>query len=171
MLHQHTPSQQQGIHPIMRKAKGDKSNVVERAIAHVGGSPSELARRLSEYMGEEVTRQRIHGWRLRGIFPRDVMPAVEKLTHLSLEELIRAKPRDRDEGNVVNRAIRYLGADATASKLAEELSKASGRKITRQMVNGWQMAGQFPVDMAPWVHILTHIPIRDLVISARRRRG
>jgi hypothetical protein len=155
---------------MARRGKGDTHNVVERAIAHCEGSPSLLASRLSTLAGFEITRQRVHGWRLRGVFPRDMIVHVEALTNIPIEELASARPKERDLGNVVNRAIRLLGADATAATLADELTKISGRKITRQMVNGWQASEQFPVDMAPWVHILTRIPVRDLVVPAGRRR-
>lgn len=156
---------------MARKKEGARgANVVERAVAHCDGSPSELARRLSEYSGEEVTRQRVNGWRLRGVFPREMMVHVERLTGIPIEELAVAQVRERDQGNVVNRAIRLLGADATPAKLAAELTKISGRRVTRQMVNGWQATEQFPTDMAPWVHILTKIPVRELVV-ARKRRG
>jgi hypothetical protein len=147
-----------------------ESNVVEKAIAKFEGSPSSLASQLSKASGEEVTRQRVNGWRLRGVFPRDMMIHVELVTGIPLKELIEAKPKDRDEGNIVNRAIRLLGEDATPSKLAEELSKIADRRITRQMVNGWQAVEQFPVDMAPFVHLLTHIPIKELVQTGRRRK-
>lgn len=155
---------------VLREPK-EKSNVVEEAIAKVGGSPAELARRLSEYAGEEITRQRVHGWRMRGIFPRDMMMHVVRLTGIQLERLIGAKPRERDQGNIVNRAIRLkFGIDGTASQLAAELSKHAGRKITRQMVNNWRANEQFPVDVTPFVHMLTGIPIKDLVESGKRRR-
>ncbi len=162
----------EGVHADMAK----KITVVDRAITIAGGSPAEFARRLSEVAGEEITRQRVHGWRVRGIFPRDVMQHVETLTKVPLSELVAARPRDPDAGNIVNRAIRLLGEDATPSRLAAELTAISGRRVTRQMVNGWQALEQFPVDMAPFVHLLTHIPIKDLVqgmgrrTSANRRR-
>ena len=145
------------------EVKRTSSNVVERAIAHVGGSAAEFARRLSEVSGEEITRQRVHGWRLRGIFPRSMMVNVETLCKIPLEELIQAKPKDRDAGNVVNRAVRFIAADATPAELAAKLSELSGRKITRQMVNGWQALEQFPLDVIPFVHMLTKIPVRDMV--------
>lgn len=143
------------------------SNVVERAIAHVGGSPGELATRLSVLAGEEISRQRVHGWRMRGIFPRQVMMFVHQLCGIDIDELIQAKPLDRDAGNAVNRAIRLLGEDATPAMLAGELTKLSGKKVTRQMVNGWQVQEQFPVDMVPYVHLLTKIPVKDLVEGRR----
>lgn len=147
-------------------------NVVEEAIAKFEGSPSSLASQLSKFVGREVTRQRVHGWRLRGVFPRDMMVAVHHLTGIPLERLIEAKPREHDQGNVVNRAIRLkFGAeDGTAAQLAAELSKMSGRKITRQMVNNWRASEQFPVDMAPFVHMLTGIPIKDLVETGHSRK-
>ncbi len=155
---------------VRRRVTSGESNVVEEAIEKMNGSPTELARRLSEYAGEEITRQRVHGWRLRGVFPRDVMIHVARLTDIPLERLIAAKPRDRDEGNIVNRAIRLkFGADGTASQLAAELATLAGRKITRQMVNGWQAREQFPVEMAPYVHMLTGIPVKDLVPRRGKR--
>lgn len=142
---------------------GEPSNVVERAISAVGGSPSELARRLSEYAGFPIARQRVHGWRMRGIFPRDMMIHVERLCGIPIHELASAPVKDRDEGNVVARAIRYLGPDANPATLAGELSKSSGRKVTRQMVNNWLATEQFPADMALYVHVLTKIPVAQLI--------
>lgn len=147
------------------------ANVVEQAIEKVGGSPSFLARQLSKVSGTEVTRQRVHGWRLRGVFPREMMVHIHTLTGIPLQRIIEAKTKDRDEGNIVNRAIRLLGEDATPAQLAAELSKLSDRKITRQMVNGWQAAEQFPVDITPYVHVLVKIPIKELLNTGRRRRG
>lgn len=166
--------QRRAIQPVA-KARQQRTqgngNVVEQAIEKVGGSPAFLARQLSKVSGAEVTRQRVHGWRLRGVFPRDMMVHVHTLTSIPLQRIIEAKPRERDAGNIVNRAIRLLGEDATPAKLAEELSKLSGRKVTRQMVNGWQAAEQFPVDMAAYVHMLVRIPIKELVVTGRRRRA
>lgn len=96
------------------------------------------------------------------------MVHVEQLCGIPLDELIQAKPKEHDAGNVVNRAIRFLGADATPSMLAAELSKISGNRITRQMVNGWQALEQFPLEMVPFVHMLTQIPVKDMV-SGRGR--
>lgn len=146
----------------------ETTNVVEQAIEKVGGSPSFLARQLSKVSGTDVTRQRVHGWRLRGVFPREMMVHVHTLTGIPLHRIIEAKPRDRDQGNIVNRAIRLLGEGATPSQLAAELTKLSGRKITRQMVNGWQAAEQFPVDITPFVHLLVKIPIKELLAGGRR---
>jgi hypothetical protein len=142
-----------------------RQTVVDRVLAHdnVGGSPAELARQLSKLSGRHITRQMVHGWKMRGIFPRDMIVHVEQLCGIGLEELLLAKPRDRDAGNTVNRAIRFLGPDAQASTLAAELSKLSGSRVTRQMVNGWQVLEQFPVGMVPYVHVLTGIPVRDLL--------
>jgi hypothetical protein len=146
---------------------GKIDNLVEKAIAHVGGSPAELGRRLSEIAEEEVTRQRVHGWRMRGIFPRHMLPHVETLCKIPLDELIRAKPKDRDAGSAVERAIRLLGADATPAMLAASLSELSGKRVTRQMVNGWQVLEQFPIEMVPFVHMLTRIPVKELVEGRR----
>jgi hypothetical protein len=151
--------------------KAKRNNVVESAITKIGGSPAELARRLTLHIGEEVTRQRVHGWRLRGTFPRDMMIPVEEVIGIPLSELIAAKPRDRDEGNVVNRAIRYLGADATPAMLAAALQKLAGRRITRQMVNGWQAVEQFPIDVVPFVHMLTKIPVKELVEGRKAKKS
>lgn len=85
------------------------ANVVERAIAHVGGSPAELARRIGEYAGRKISRQVVNGWRMRGIFPREVMIHVERLTGITVE-------------------------------------------------------------VTPWVHILTGIPIRELVQGREEQR-
>lgn len=146
------------------------NNVVERAIAHCGGSPSALASRLSKLSGESIARQRVNGWRMRGIFPRSMMVYVEQLTNIPLEEIATAKARPLDPSGVVQRAIRLLGEGKTAGDLAESLSKLSGERITRQMVNGWQVLGQFPTSVTPWVHILTRIPIKDLVAGAAATR-
>jgi hypothetical protein len=144
-------------------AKHNSSTIVDRAIQKAGGSPTSFAKQLSKIAGEEITRQRVHGWRLRGIFPRHIIPHVEALCGIPIMELIQAKPKDRDEGNMVNRAIRFLGADATPALLAERLTELSGRKITRQMVNGYQVLEQFPLELVPFVHMLTRIPVKELV--------
>lgn len=153
---------------VKSEVRGD--NVVEQALAKFEGSPSSLASQLSKVSGEEVTRQRVHGWRLRGVFPRNIMTHVHLLTGIPLEDLIRAKPKEQDEGNIVHKAMRLLlGVDGTAAEFAAELTKAGGRKITRQMVNNWRVAEQFPVEVVPYIHMLTHIPIKDLV--PKRRKG
>ena len=152
-------------------ASGKAQNVVERAIGAVGGSPSELARRLSEYAGFPIARQRVHGWRMRGIFPRDMVVHVERLCGIPIHELASAPVKDRDEGNVVARAIRYLGADANPATLAEQLSASSGRRVTRQMVNNWLATEQFPADMALYVHVITKIPVAHLIPSRGRKWG
>lgn len=158
------------VRPARGGGRSEETNVVEEAIAKFEGSPSSLASQLSKALGFDVTRQRVHGWRLRGVFPRDVMMAVHIITGISLQKLIDAKPRVRDEGNVVNRAIRLkFGVDGTATQLAGELAKMAGRKVTRQMVNNWRASEQFPVDMAPYVHMLTGIPIKDLVPGRGKR--
>lgn len=99
-----------------------------------------------------------------------MMVHVEQLPgfKVRLDELVMAKPRERDAGNMVNRAIRFLGIDATPAMLAKELSDMSGRRITRQMVNGWQVLEQFPVDVVPYVHMLTKIPVKELVEGKAR---
>lgn len=163
--------------PIMRKKRGgeggEPKNVVERALEneHVGGSLSELARQLSKYSGEEVTRQRVHGWRLRGTFPREMIEHVERLTGISIVELVTARPRDRDQGNVVVRAMRLMGEGTTPAKFAEALSKESGEKVTRQMVSNWLTAEQFPMRLTPYIHLLTRIPVRDLIEAGRKGKG
>lgn len=146
------------------------ANVVERAIAHVGGSPAELARRIGEYAGRRISRQVVNGWRMRGIFPREVMIHVERLTGITVEEMVVAQPRPRDPGNIVDRAIRELGPDTNAAEFAQALTKTSGKRFTRQHVNGWQTLEQFPVEVTPWVHILTGIPIRELVQGREEQR-
>ncbi len=153
-------------------ASKERKTVVDRALEHenVGGSPSELARQLSKLSGQEITRQRVWGWQMRGTFPREMLVYVSELIGIPIEELIVAKPRDRDKGSVVDKAIRLLGEGSSAAKFAEELSKASGRRITRQQVNNWQVAEQFPVNVVPFVHILTRIPVRELIAPRRGRK-
>lgn len=143
--------------------------IVDRAIAKLGGSPMELARRLSEYAGEKITRQRVHGWKLRGIFPRVLLVHVEHLTGIPLAELLTAKPRERDKGSPVAQAIEKAGG--SAAKFAAALSKSSGRTFTRQMVNNWQAAEQFPRDVVLEVHMLTKIPVNDLMEMRLARKG
>lgn len=158
----------------MGKAKlsdnGNRVSVVEQAIASVGGSPSELAVKLSKICGEEITRQRVHGWRLRGTFPRELMPAVERLCGIPIEELAVAKVRERNPENPVEKSIRKATPEGTPAALAEALSKISGQRFTRQMVNNWQAAEQFPTDVVPWVHLLTKIPVKELLWGRREQR-
>jgi hypothetical protein len=83
-----------------------------------------------------------------------------------MEKLITAKPVERDAGNIVMRAVRAIGPDASAAKLAAAINKESqGRspKVTRQMVNGWMVRNQFPLEMCMWVHLVTKIPVKLLV--------
>jgi hypothetical protein len=138
-----------------------EDNVVERALSHVGGSLSELGRRLSEYAGKEITRQRVFGWRQRGVFPREMLVYVHRLAGIPTEQLLMAQPKKLARGSVVDRAISKAGG--TAQKFAAALAKQSGRKITRQMVNGWQAREQFPRDLVIDVHMLTKIPVEDLI--------
>lgn len=157
----------QKAEPAQRKS----ATVVDRAIAAIDGSQAEFARRLSEYAGETITKQRIHGWKVRGIFPRDMITYVHMLTDMPLTELLNAQPRKRDY-SVVDRAIRLVGqqheTDGTAALLAAELTKISDRRYTRQMVNNWQVTGRFPTDAVVWVHMLVgqKIPIKDMIPSS-----
>lgn len=136
-------------------------NVVDRAIAKFNGSPSELARRLSAVSGTEISRQRVHGWCLRGIFPRLLLRHVSQLTGIGLEELLAAKPKKRERGTPVDQAIAKCGG--TASRFAEKLTQSSGRDVTRQMVNNWQISGRFPRDWVLDVHVLTKFPVKLLL--------
>lgn len=147
-----------------------KPTVVDRALAKFEGSQARFARELSKVSGEDVSRQRVFGWYMRGTIPRDMLVHVETLCGIPLEELIQALPRNRDDGNIVDRAIRLLGAGAEASTLARELSKISGRRITRQMVNNWQLLEQFPVDIVPYVHVLVRIPVKEMLEGRRVRK-
>ena len=54
--------------------------------------------------------------------------------------------------------------------MAEALSKISGQRFTRQMVNNWQAAEQFPTDVVPWVHLLTKISVKELLLGRREQR-
>lgn len=153
------------------KSRKRPNSVVERAISHVGGSPMVLASQLSRLSGEEVTRQRVNGWRMRGIFPRSMMAHVGELTNIPLEDLATAKPRPLDPSGIVQRAIRLLGEGSGAAEMAAALTKISGERFTRQQVNGWQALQQFPTHVAPWVHLLTRIPIKDLVAPRRTAGG
>lgn len=135
-------------------------NVVERAIAQAG-SPIELARRLTYESGGPVSRQRVHGWRLRGLFPKDMMPHVARLTGISIEELLLAQPKERPRRSPVERVLeRY---DDSPKKLAKALTEVAGRQITGQMVNGWQLRGAFPKDVVLHVSLLTNLPVRALM--------
>lgn len=82
----------------------------------------------------------------------------------------REAEEDRDKGNIVNRAIRLLGADTSAQEFATRLQETSKIRVTRQMVNGWQTTGQFPIEFVAYVHLLTRIPVKELV-EARGRRA
>lgn len=147
-------------------------NVVERAIAHVGGKPTELARRLSEVAGVEITRQRIHGCRLRGVFSRDMIVAVHELTGIPIDELATAQPIKRDDG-IVQRAIRLgcqrAGLEQSAANFAKLLSKSAGRPITRRAVGEWMVREQIPAEHSGWVHLLTGIPVLELLASKKKR--
>ena len=148
-----------------------KLTVVDKVLARVHGSHAELARRLSEISGQDISRQRVYGWESRGVFPRDMMVHVEALYGISLEELATAPRKEPDDGNIVQRAIRLLGVDANAATLAAELGKLADRRITRQMVSNWLGAEQFPTDVVPFVHLLVHIPVKELLEGRRRTRG
>jgi hypothetical protein len=100
------------------KSESANDNVVEQAIKSVGGSPGELAKKLSQELGEEVSRQRVNGWRGRGVFPREIIVQVSKVCRIPLATLASAKPVERESGNIVMRGIRTLGPDGSATKLA-----------------------------------------------------
>jgi hypothetical protein len=138
-------------------------NVVERAIEKVGGRPSELARRLSEYAGEEISRQRVHGFRLRGIFPRDLIPAVHRLTGIDTVELITAKPKPHPRKPGITRALEFF--DSSPKKMAAALTSMSeaGEVVTPQMVDGWLRRGKIPRGKVLDVALLTGIPVADLM--------
>ena len=149
--------------------RGNRISVVERAISAVGGSPSDLATKLTRVYGHEISRQRVNGWRLRGTFPRVVMPAVARLCGIPLEELAVAKVRQRNPENPVEKSIRRATPKGSPAALAEALSKISGQRFTRQMVNNWQAAEQFPTDVVPWVQLLTRIPVKELMVGRLER--
>ena len=82
----HMQSHERGVPFIMpTRSRGsgqrERKTVVDRALEHenVGGSPSELARQLSKLSGQEITRQRVWGWQMRGTFPREMLVFVSEL--------------------------------------------------------------------------------------------
>lgn len=141
-------------------------SIVERAIRICGGHPIDLQSRLSQHLKREVTKQTLHGWRLRGIFPKEMIVAVHEVTGLAMEELLLAKPTHRERESVVVRAMDKAGG--TPSRFAAELSKSSGRDVTRQMVNNWLANGQFPRVYVLDIHLLTKIPIPELMAKPER---
>jgi len=155
----------------MKKPRG--ANVVERAIAWADGSPMELGRRLSLVVGFEVTKQRVHGWRMREKFPPEFIMPVHRLTAIPMEDLLSAKPRPLYDDNIVNKAIALspAGKDGAqdAARFAAALSKLSGQRVTRQMVNGWQLVGRIPVEFVPWAHMLTRIPVSEMMRAHERK--
>ena len=152
--------------PAPRNWRTWPDSVVERAIRICGGFPVDLQHRLSQHLRREVSKQTVHGWRLRGVFPKDLIFAVNEVTGISVEELLLAKPVHRAKPSSVVRAIAKGGG--SASKFAAELSRSSGREVTRQMVNNWLAAGQFPRTYVLDIHLLTKLPIAELMEKAER---
>jgi hypothetical protein len=73
-------------------------NIVEFVITkYFEDCASEFARRLSEVAKKEVSRQTVQGWRNRGRFSRDIIPAVHELTGLPVYDLITSKPAATEE--------------------------------------------------------------------------
>ena len=82
----HTAQEQEGRRMARSRAA---PNVVERAIQLAGGRPIDLAERITKKTGEEITRQRINGWRIRGNFPRNLVEDVHALfPQIPLSDLI-----------------------------------------------------------------------------------
>ena len=83
--------------------KGNRSknygfNIVEFVIAkHFEGCASELARRLAVVAKKDITRQTVQGWRNRGQFSRDIIPAVNLLTGISVHDLITSSTRSIEQ--------------------------------------------------------------------------
>lgn len=140
---------------------GSQLNFVRQAIERVGGSQAELGRRLSEYARQEITRQVVNGWVKRGRFPSNIIPHVHRLTGLDVMEMLLAPARTREEKNAVERALQQY--DESPTKLAAALAKATGRKVTRQMVGEWRVRGNFPRYLVLEVHLLTKIPVAELM--------
>lgn len=90
-----------GVWPMARNKKTAergrywKPSLVEEVInTFCEGSPTVLATRLTTLVGREVSRQMVHGWRLRGQFPPEIIAYVHRLTRLPLTDLIaRNRPR------------------------------------------------------------------------------
>lgn len=80
---------------VDRRTRDWPDSLVEQVIArHCNASPNELAEKLSRLIGKPVLRQSITGWRHRGQFPPELIPAVHLLTGIPLAELIvRNRPR------------------------------------------------------------------------------
>jgi len=141
-------------------------SVVERAIRICGGFPVDLQHRISRHLKRDISKQTVHGWRLRGIFPKDMIFAVNEVTGIPVEELLLAKPIHKSKPSCVVRAIAKAGG--TASKFAVELSRSSGRDVTRQMVSNWLAACQFPRAYVLDIHLLTKLPIAELMEKDER---
>lgn len=145
---------------------GRDDNVVERAIAIAGGRPIDLAERMAKRLGKEISRQVVNGWRARGVFPVEIIAAVHEEVGIPLEELVLARPRLRTRGSPVVRAIAAAGG--SAAKFSELMTKRFGRSVTRQMVGHWLVRGKFPRQYVLDVHLLTKIPLRDLLEAGVR---
>lgn len=136
--------------------------VVERAIAIVGGSPSRLGQLIGQHAGLKIIRQNVHGWRLRGVFPKHLCVAAHEVTGIPLPELVLAQPRAKDkESNPVRAVLAKL--EFRPAQLAAEITRKTGRKITRQMVNNWEAAGQFPRAVVLDVHMIAGLPVAFLL--------
>jgi hypothetical protein len=135
-------------------------NSVEKVIADAGGSPMEVARRISRRIGCTVTRQRLHGWRRRGRFPRQLCLAIHEEFGLPLEELVDER-RYPDPSSVVRKALAQLRV--SPSGLATMLTGLVGKRVTRQAVNNWLHGGKFPREFVLPIHQLTGIPIAVLL--------
>lgn len=134
---------------------------VDKAISHVGGSQAELARRLSEFAKEDISRQVVQGWKRRGQFPSKMIPHVHHLTGFDILAMLQAPPKPRERKSAIERALDQFEGSPTG--LASALAKATGKKITRQMVSEWRTRGKFPRYLVLEVHLLTKIPVAELI--------
>jgi hypothetical protein len=83
-------------------------NIVEFVISkYFEDCAAEFARRLSDVAGKEVTRQAVQGWRNRGKFSREIIPAVHKLTGLPVYDLIVSNAATGDAAAVEEKQTQH----------------------------------------------------------------
>jgi hypothetical protein len=59
--------------------------------------------------------------------------------------------------------------DGSPTELARKMSKVVGKDVSRSVVHGWRLRGQFPPEFVPYVHRMTRLPLADLIERNRPR--
>lgn len=140
--------------------------IYDRVLAKFGYDRARFRRTLSALLGKEVSRQREQGWKRRGIFPRDLIPHLAKLTRIPHEDFLSAQTRPRELSTSMQRVLAKF--NGSPMRLARSLSDKTGRPISGQMVDGWTRRNRFPNDVVLALHAELGIPLVDLLGQPRK---